>query len=184
MSSRGSSEAVAGAAADSVRAAHDSRTGRGVAPWKRALASGFFSGYSPLAPGTAGSVVALAALWLLCPSRGYVGGSALVWLVGASVALLAGGWWLTSQVEREWGKDSKRIVMDEFLGQAVAVALLPKDPLLWAAAFVAFRALDVVKPFPARRLESLPGGAGVMADDIVAGVYANICVQLLRLAGL
>jgi phosphatidylglycerophosphatase A len=105
----------------------------------------------------------------------------LAWLMGACAVVLVVGWWLASHVEREWGKDSKRVVVDEFLGQALAVAFLPKDPVLWATAFLAFRALDVVKPFPARRLEELPGGAGVMADDIVAGVYANVCVQLLRL---
>jgi phosphatidylglycerophosphatase A len=152
--------------------------------WKCALASGFFSGYSPFAPGTAGSLVALAILWILSPPDGYRHGAALGWFVAACAVVLIGGWWLASQVEPQWGKDNKRVVVDEFLGQALAVALLPKDPMLWAAAFLAFRALDVVKPFPARRLEDLRGGAGVMADDVVAGVYANVCVQLLRLAGL
>ena len=157
------------------------RAGPGVELWKRALASGLFSGYSPVAPGTAGSAVALAVLWLCCPPTGYRGSPAILWLGAAAAILLAGGWWLASQVEREWGKDSKRVVVDEFLGQTLAVALLPKDPMLWGAAFVAFRALDVVKPFPARRLERLRGGAGVMADDVAAGLYANVCVQILRL---
>jgi phosphatidylglycerophosphatase A len=182
LSNPGSPDLVAGA--EARQSPRQRRALRGVAPWKKALASGLLSGYSPVAPGTAGSFVALAVLWLACPSGGYVAGPALFWLLAASAGVLAGGWWLASQVEPAWGKDSKRVVVDEFLGQALAVAMLPREPVLWVAAFIAFRALDVVKPFPARRLENLAGGAGVMADDIVAGVYANICVQLLRLAGL
>ena len=148
--------------------------------WKRALVSGFFSGYSPVAPGSAGSLVAWVLLWLLCPRGGYRGIPAVAGLGAAAAVLLAGGWWLASEAEKDWGKDAKRVVVDEFLGQALAVAFLPKEIVPWLAAFVAFRGLDVLKPFPARRLERLPGGAGVMADDIVAGVYANLCVQLLR----
>jgi phosphatidylglycerophosphatase A len=152
--------------------------------WKRALVSGFFSGYSPVASGSAGSAVAWALLWLLCPSGGYRGIPAVAGLGAAAVVLFVGGWWLASQAEPEWGKDAKRVVVDEFLGQALAVAFLPKELGPWIAAFVLFRALDVLKPFPARRLERLPGGAGVMSDDVVAGVYANLCVQLLRLVWL
>jgi phosphatidylglycerophosphatase A len=151
---------------------------------ERALASGFFSGYAPIAPGTAGSLVAVALLWLLSPSSGYRGAPAAGGLAVGILVLLMGGCWLASRAEKEWGKDSKRVVVDEFLGQAIAVAFLPKEPMVWLVAFLIFRGLDVLKPFPARRAERLPGGAGVMADDIVAGVYANACVQLLRVAGL
>ncbi len=180
MSSSSSSDAGTAASVKETSQT-PAQAGAGVELWKRVLASGFFSGYSPVAPGTAGSAVALAVLWLCCPASGYRGSSAVVWLGVAAAILLAGGWWVASQVEREWGKDSKRVVVDEFLGQTLAIALLPKDPMLWGAAFVAFRALDVVKPFPARRLERLSGGAGVMADDVAAGLYANVCVQILRL---
>jgi phosphatidylglycerophosphatase A len=90
--------------------------------------------------------------------------------------------WAAGVAEHSFGqKDASRIVIDEFAGYLIAVAFLPKTLLIYAAAFVVFRVIDVLKPFPAARLESVPGGAGVVLDDLVAGVYANVLIRIMLL---
>jgi len=135
----------------------------------------FGAGYSPVAPGTAGSLVAVAAYWWLL--RGDV------WVVGVAAAATAVGVWAAGVCERSWGrKDPPRVCVDEFAGYLIAVAFLPHTLVYAGAAFFAFRFFDVVKPFPAGRSQRLPGGWGIMADDVVAAVYANLVVQAVRAA--
>ena len=88
--------------------------------------------------------------------------------------------WAASGAAAHWGlRDPGAVVVDEVAGQMVALALLPLSPATMAAGFLLFRLFDIVKPFPARRLESLPGGFGIMADDLAAGLYANGALRLL-----
>jgi phosphatidylglycerophosphatase A len=94
----------------------------------------------------------------------------------AAVAVLAV--WAAGLGDRIWGHDAKRIVIDEGAGMAVTLALQPAGWLTAILAFFAFRFFDVWKPFPARRAERLPGGVGVVLDDVLAGVYANLAVRL------
>jgi hypothetical protein len=75
--------------------------------------------------------------------------------------------------------DPSMVVIDEMVGIWVTLLLLPKSPLIILSAFIAFRALDILKPEPARALERLPNGWGIMLDDVVAGLYANVIVQVL-----
>ena len=77
-------------------------------------------------------------------------------------------------------KDSKRIVIDEIIGFLIAMFLIPFEFKFILAAFIIFRVIDILKPFPIRRLEKLPGGWGVMCDDLLAGVYANLIMQAIR----
>jgi len=138
------------------------------------IASTAFIGYAPLAPGTAGALAAAAVYWWLVP-----GGW---WPAAVGVATTAAGVWAAGEAERAWGgKDPRRICWDEFASLFVAVAFLPKTWVYLAAAFLALRFYAVVKPFPAGRAQRLPGGWGIMADDVVAGVYANVTVQLMRI---
>ena len=122
------------------------------------------AGYAPLAPGTVGSAVAVALLWLVPFSRG---GLVLFFL-----AVTLGGTWAAHRAERLLGrKDPGVIVIDEVAGMTLAVLPLPLTPAVLAAGFVLFRVFDIVKPFPARTSQRLTGGFGVMVDDLIAGSY-------------
>jgi len=159
---------------------------------KKMIVTGLGTGYLPVAPGTWGS----AAVCVIFLAAALGSGGRMVCISGtmAVVALLSAvtAVWLGRFAERTFGKkDPSRCTIDEWAGQAVAlIALpLPDGPLLRgcliaaAVAFVAFRFFDIVKPPPARRMEKLPHGWGVLLDDLVAGVYANVVAQLvLRLA--
>ena len=138
-------------------------------------ATGAGSGYSPVAPGTAGSAVGL----LLY--AGIFGLPPVVYLaIVLAITLL--GIWSGGRAEQIFEKkDDGRITIDEVAGMLVSLALVPTHrPLLVAlVGFLLFRLFDIVKPPPARGFESLSGGVGVMADDIVAGLYANAVGQVL-----
>lgn len=131
----------------------------------------FGSGYSPVAPGTAGSA---AGLILIVPLRRL----GLPWLdLAAVAAIFAIGVWSATIVERESGKEDPGIVvLDEVLGMLISLLWLPLTWQVVLAAFLAFRIFDIIKPWPAGRLEYLGGGLGIMADDAMAGVYANLAV--------
>ena len=137
----------------------------------RFLATGAYSGYAPIAPGSAGTLVGLG-LYLLIPASG-----SHLWVAGL-LALLAIGVKVSGDAEAVWGKDPPSVVIDEIFGFGVTVALLPKSVKVAVAGFVLFRLLDIVKPAPARQLERLHGGWGVMLDDLVAGIYGNLLLRL------
>jgi len=127
-------------------------------------------GYAPVAPGTFGSAAGLL-LWWLLP------GSALV-QAAAIVVLFAVGSWSGNVSEHHFGRtDPGQVVIDEVMGMLITLFL---NPVGWAGAFLAFflfRAFDVIKPYPSDRLERLHGGVGVMADDGMAAVYANLALR-------
>jgi len=148
-----------------------------------ALATAGGAGYAPIAPGTAGSVVGAL---VFVPLAGLGPGP----FAAALVALLAAGTWAAGEVERHYGrKDDGRIVIDEVVGQLLALAPLlwvpggPRHPLWLVTGFVVFRCLDVWKPGPVRRAErSLRGGAGVMMDDVLAGLLGAACLGAAAVA--
>lgn len=132
------------------------------------VATAFGAGYSPIAPGTAGSLIGLALFWPLhmAPTWAQVAVTAAVYFAGVAAS---------SRLARNLGrKDPGLAVVDEVVGMWVSLLFLPFTPLTALAAFLLFRALDVFKPWPARQFESLPGGWGIMTDDVMAGIYANL----------
>jgi phosphatidylglycerophosphatase A len=138
----------------------------------RFVATASFSGLSPVAPGTAGSAVGLLLFWPL---------SRLVapWQWAACALVFAIGTLAATRVARMVGReDPEIVVVDEVAGQWVSLAGLPFTPATALAGFLLFRAMDVIKPWPARDLERLPGGLGIMCDDIAAGIYAHLLVQV------
>jgi len=138
-----------------------------------ALATGAGSGYSPVASGTAGAAVGLA-LWFALAAL------APFSYLGACAAVSAIGVWAAGRAEQIFGgHDDGRITIDEVAGMLVSLAWLPARPEVAGVGFLLFRIFDIWKPFPARAAERLPGGFGVMADDLVAGVYANLGGQLI-----
>jgi len=154
-------------------AAAPSRPRELVSPLATLIATGLGSGYSPVAPGTAGSLVGLLLYWPLQRlSESYqVGVVGVGFLVGVAAA---------SHVARRIGEeDPGLVVVDEVVGMWASLLFLPLTVATAAAAFLLFRVMDVVKPWPARQFESLPSGWGIMADDLMAGIYANL---LLRVA--
>lgn len=132
-----------------------------------------YVGYFPIAPGTAGSLAALALYALVRRS-----GSPAIELV-TIVLVFAVGIWASTATERALNrKDPGPVVIDEVLGMLITLAFMP---LTWwgiFAGFLLFRILDVIKPFPAGRLEHLPSGLGIMADDAMAGIYAHLLLRL------
>jgi len=130
-------------------------------------------GYLPIAPGTWASAAALVPAWFIADRLGPLA------LLGAALLALALGIWATACIQSATGeKDPGRIVIDEVAGQWIAlIPVWPLDIWLYAAGFFAFRLFDIVKPWPASWCDQkLPGAAGVMLDDIVAGIYAAIVV--------
>jgi phosphatidylglycerophosphatase A len=140
------------------------------------LATGFGTGYGPIAPGTWGSLPGLAFAWGLDRVAG-------PWAVAAGAAFFAvAGLWAAGRAEAVLGaKDPSRVVVDEIAGQMVTLLLLPPTARVLGAGFLLFRVLDVGKPWPANRLEYLPGGSGIMADDLIVGLYANLILHALAI---
>jgi phosphatidylglycerophosphatase A len=141
------------------------------------LATWFGCGYAPVAPGTAGSLAAL----VIAIALNYWGGLGRWSLLILSVALLAPGIWSASLVATETNQpDPHIVVVDEVIGQWITLAgAATFNWKTYLAAFALFRLLDVWKPAPARQLESLPGGWGIVADDVMAGLYGALAIFLL-----
>jgi len=135
------------------------------------IAQGAFAGRSPVAPGTAGTVIGVllySGMKNLAPGA-YLSFTVLICLLGI---------WAAGRAEKLLGcVDCPSIVIDEIAGYLVAMCLLPSSWQFMAAGFVLFRAFDILKPWPLKRLQDLHGGAGVMLDDIGAGAYTNIVLQ-------
>ena len=135
-----------------------------------ALATALGTGYSPVAPGTVGSAVGLLLWWLL--PEGPVVTPVLLLLV------FVVGSWSGTRVERHvHGTDPGIVVIDEVLGMLMTLAFVPVH---WPGAvlgFLLFRVADIVKPYPANRCEALHGGVGIMADDAMAAVYAQLALR-------
>jgi phosphatidylglycerophosphatase A len=136
------------------------------------IATAGYCGYFPIAPGTAGSAAGLLVYLLV-----WWTGSPVV-EVAAIALIFAAGTWAATHAERYFGGiDPGPVVIDEVLGMLVTLALIPAGWVAALTGFVLFRILDVIKPFPANRLETFHGGFGIMADDAMAGVYANLALR-------
>jgi phosphatidylglycerophosphatase A len=145
------------------------------------LATGAGAGYIPRAPGTAGTLVAIPLSLLLNRVAGHSLALALLTLA----AVIAVGFWSADNAEAIFGeKDAPRIVIDEIAGFMVANFAAPQSVSTILAAFILFRFFDIIKPYPARRAERMPGGVGVVMDDLVAGVYSLLVVRLAMAWGL
>lgn len=133
-----------------------------------------YLGYVPVAPGTFGSA---AGLVVLAAVR-WSGSPALELTV--IILLFAVGVWSANAAERHFGGvDPAPVILDEVVGMLITLAFLPVNITGAVVGFLLFRLFDVVKPWPANRLEAVRGGLGVMADDAMAGVYGNVAMRLL-----
>jgi len=150
---------------------------RGPAVW---IATCGGVGYFPMAPGTAGSVVGLVLVLILAQVP-----LPPLWLSGVLALVAIGifflGVWSAGVAERHFGRvDPGPVVIDEVLGQVITFLARPDPSWKWLlAGFVLFRIFDIIKPFPARQAERLPGGWGIMTDDLVAGLYSWAAISVL-----
>ncbi len=146
--------------------------------FKKLVGAGFGSGYSPVAPGTAGSLAVLAPAYfstLIDPIFG-----PLFLFIGFSLLSL----WVTNACVAAWGEDPGRMVIDEFAGQSIVFIAFPAtysidDWWLILAAFLFFRFFDILKPIGINKIQKLKNGWGILADDLLAGFYALICLKTL-----
>ena len=142
----------------------------GIARW---LSTCFGLGYFPFAPGT---VVSLAATgcYLFVPVF-----QDIRFMILAIVTATVLGLWSGGVMEEQHGEDPSIVTIDELAGQWVALAALPASPLAAFLAFCFFRAFDILKPGPVDSVQRLAGGAGIMADDLLAGLLANLSVRVV-----
>lgn len=139
------------------------------------LATFFGVGYLPLAPGTWASLVTTIAVYLLLP---LLKGGWLTVLIALPLVTLLGIPAAAAAEKHFARKDPRPCVIDEVAGQMTALLFIPHEPLYFGAAFLLFRIFDVFKPFPVRQSERLPHGIGIMVDDLLAGAYALLIMQI------
>ena len=140
----------------------------------RIIATGFGSGYAPVAPGTFGSLMAIPVIYLFWTSPRWV-------FLLATVALTLIGVWAASVAEKQFQKkDPSFVVIDEIVGMMVAMLFLPFQLKFVLISFLVFRVMDIIKPWPARKLEEVKGGWGIMLDDVFAGIYTGLCIFLIN----
>jgi len=137
------------------------------------LALGFGAGLSPVAPGTAGSLVALPFVWLFAQFGAWACAAAVVAGFAAGVVYCA------RAAEALGAADHPAVVWDEVVGMWAALCFIPLSWSALIAGFLLFRLFDIAKPWPIRRLERAPGGFGIMLDDLAAGLLANLVLRLL-----
>ncbi|MFV1884187.1 MAG: phosphatidylglycerophosphatase A [Balneola sp.] len=141
------------------------------------IGSGFGSGYSPVAPGTAGSLVTTCLMYFILSSNELIG--PILVIVLASILTLT----VSNTCEEEWGEDPGKLVIDEFAGQALVFTSIPlsgnlvTDILILSLGFSLFRLFDIWKPLGIHQIQKIGGGAGILLDDLLAGFYAFICLK-------
>ncbi len=138
----------------------------------KALGSGLYTGYISFASGTFGSIAATIIYFI-------PGFSDLFIVLPMIILSTIFGIYLGDKFEVIYGKDPSEFTLDEFAGTWISYLFLPLDIYWIGAAFVLWRVLDIVKPYPAGKLESLPGGKGIMIDDIVSGLYTCLIMNIL-----
>ncbi|HTY11029.1 MAG TPA: phosphatidylglycerophosphatase A [Bacteroidota bacterium] len=158
---------------DNPTEAHEAsqRSPNAISPLVKIFASGLFSGYAPVASGTVGTFVGI--LIYLIPSV-----SETVILAPACVIVFILGSLAAGTMEKAYGHDPSVVTIDEVLGIWVSLLLLEKTYAVVIAAFFLFRAFDIFKPWPARFFDRKHGGWNIMMDDVVAGLYTNIVLQI------
>ncbi len=140
--------------------------------FEKFIGSGFFTGYFPVASGTVGSVAAI--LIYLIP-----GFEQLFVIIPATLVIIFYGIYIGTKFEAEYGKDPAQCTIDEVAGTWISLIALPKTFGIIIATFFLWRILDIIKPPPARNLEKLNGGLGIMIDDVISGIYTLLIMHLV-----
>lgn len=139
---------------------------------EKLIGSGLYSGYSPVASGTAASLVALIIYFIPHFEQLYI-------IVPVSIIFFLYGIPLGTKFEKIYGKDPKQCTIDEFIGMWISLIALPKTIGIALSAFFVWRILDIIKPPPARKLEKINGGFGIMIDDVVSAIYTLLIMHVV-----
>lgn len=140
--------------------------------FEKIIGSGLFTGYIPIASGTFGSFVALLIY--------FIPGFEKLWIIIPAIILLfIYGVYVSYKFENIYDKDPAECTVDEVVGTWIALIALPKTVLIVITSFFIWRLFDIIKPFPAGTSENLPGGWGIMMDDVISGIYSLILVHLI-----
>jgi phosphatidylglycerophosphatase A len=140
--------------------------------FEKLIGSGFYTGYIPFASGTWGSLAALIIYYIPGFERGIIIIPAI--LIFTVLGILTG-----NKFDVIYGKDPAECTVDEVVGMWISLLFLPKTLLISTVAFISWRIFDIIKPSPARQLERLSGGIGIMIDDIIAGLYSLLFLHLI-----
>ncbi len=134
--------------------------------------SGFYTGYSPFASGTVGSFAALLIYYIPGFENLYI-------ILPLTLIFFLYGVYVGNKFEKVYGKDPSQCTIDEVVGTWISLILLPKTVFISLTAFFIWRILDIIKPQPARKMEKMQGGLGIMMDDVVSGIYTLLIMHLL-----
>ena len=140
--------------------------------FEKFIGSGFYTGYFPIASGTVRSLAAI--VIYLIP-----GFENLLIIIPATLIFMVYGIFVGTKFENQYGKDPSECTVDEIVGTWISLIALPKTLWIIVAAFFLWRILDIIKPPPARNLERLKGGLGIMIDDVISGLYTLIIMHLV-----
>lgn len=140
--------------------------------FEKLIGSGIYTGYISIASGTFGSLVAI--VIYLIP-----GFEKFEIIIPFSILLFIYGIFVSSKFENVYGKDPSQCTVDEVVGTWIALIALPKTLLIILTSFLIWRVLDIIKPFPAGASEKLPGGLGIMMDDVISGIYSLVIVHFI-----
>jgi len=140
--------------------------------FEKILGSGFYTGYFPIASGTVGSLVAIIIYFIPGFEQWFI-------IVPLTIIFAAYGIYVGTKFEIVYGKDPVECTIDEIVGMWISLIALPKTILVAIGAFLLWRILDIIKPPPARNLERLKGGIGIMLDDVISGLYTLIIMHLV-----
>ena len=139
---------------------------------EKILGSGFYTGYIPVASGTFGSLAALAIFMIPGFEKSYI-------IIPAIVIFFIYGIFVGTKFENAYGNDPAECTIDEVVGTWISYLFLPKTTGIVITTFLLWRLLDIIKPFPARNLENLKSGLGIMIDDVISGFYTLIIMQVV-----
>lgn len=140
--------------------------------FEKLLGSGFYTGYAPFASGTVASFAALLIYYLPGFENLYI-------ILPVTLLFFLIGIYLGNKFEKIYGKDPAECTIDEMVGMWISLILLPKTIAISLVTFILWRALDIYKPYPARSVEKLSGGLGIMIDDVVSAFYTLIIMHLV-----
>ena len=139
---------------------------------EKMIGSGFYTGYIPAASGTFGSIAALLIYWM-------PGFENPIIMSAVIIVFIVYGVYVGNKFDKKYGKDPAECTVDEMVGQWIALLYVPKTIIFSIIVFFLWRFFDIVKPFPARKLEYLPGGFGIMIDDVISAFYSLLLIHLI-----
>ncbi|GIK60527.1 MAG: phosphatidylglycerophosphatase A [Ignavibacteriota bacterium] len=140
--------------------------------FEKFIGSGFYTGYFPIASGTVGSAAAILIYLIPGFENFYI-------IIPAAILMAVYGIYIGTKFEKKYGKDPAQCTIDEVVGTWISLIALPKTFWVILVSFLLWRILDIIKPPPARNLERLNGGLGIMIDDVVSGIYTLLIMHLV-----